>query len=351
MSGSAVTAREVLVITTETGDFHCAEGDTLLRAALRADEAATYECNSGGCGSCKFTPKAGAFEQLQDEPSGLSARDRRKGRLLACQSVPVGDCEVALTLDPAATHPTRPGVRMGEVVERRDLTHDIFEVTVKVGEPASFLPGQYAMVSSADATWSDSVEQLRGERAYSMSNLSNDEGLWQFQIKAVPGGRISSELLRSATVGARLRIDGPYGHAYLRDSGRDVLCIAGGSGLAPIVSVCRGLADRDDASQRSLHFFYGGRAVRDLCATEFVQEVGERLDHTTLVEVLSDPEDGTWEGLRGFVHEAVHAADLPDLHERDIYVAGPPAMTDAVVRLLILDLNVSADHIYYDRFF
>lgn len=350
------TAQNTRVITSDTCEFTCAEGDTVLRAALRAGVAATYECNSGGCGSCAFTPMSGSFQQVQDDPPGLTARDRRRGRLLSCQSVPVTDCEVQLRLDPASPEASgpvgpRPEVREGVVVERRELTHDITELTVMTDGPAEFLPGQYAMVGVGCSDTGDPLEQLRLQRGYSMSNVPNRAGHWQFLIKEVPGGAVSGTLARSVMVGNRLRLDGPYGHAYLRDSGRDVLCIAGGSGLAPMVSVARGLAQRGDSSRRSIAFFYGGRARRDLCAGEFVSDVGTRLRHASLVDVLSDVGPDSWVGPTGFVHEAVRAADLPDLHERDVYVAGPPVMVDAVVRLLAFELDVSVDRIFYDRFF
>ncbi|WP_377645394.1 2Fe-2S iron-sulfur cluster-binding protein [Oryzobacter terrae] len=346
-----MTAQQTLVITTEAGQFPCAEGDTLLRAALRAGVGASYECNSGGCGTCKFTPRSGSFAQVQEDPGGLTPRDRRRGRELACQSVPLEDCDVELTLDAAPSAAPAPATRAGTVVARRELTHDLTELTVTVDGPADFLPGQFAMLRLIDGVAPGAVERLRSERAYSMSNLANDRGEWQFQVKEVPGGAVSRLLSKTVEVGTRVSVDGPYGHAYLKDTGRDVVCIAGGSGLAPMVSVARGLAARADADDRSLHFFYGGRRVRDLCAGEFVEEVSGALRATTLVEALSDAEPDTWAGPTGFVHEAVQQASLVDLTDRDIYIAGPPVMTDAVVRLLMLELDVSADQVHYDRFF
>ena len=151
MVESALTARTANVITADSVQFACAEGDTLLRAALRAGVAATYECNSGGCGTCKFLPSEGEFTQVQDEPKGLTERDRRKRRMLACQSVPTGDCTVSLVLDPEASRAPTPRIRSGVVVNRRELTHDLTELTVQTHRPAPFLPGQFAMVSLAHA--------------------------------------------------------------------------------------------------------------------------------------------------------------------------------------------------------
>lgn len=350
MTESAVATRAVNMIVTGSHRFTCAEGDTLLRAALRAGVAAAYECNSGGCGTCTFQPQVGEYLQVQENPSGLTARDLRKGRQLACQSVPSTDCEVQLTVGDHEV-PIAPRVRTGVIVDRREISHDLTELTVQTQERAEFLPGQFAMVGIEDGAAKSALERLRDERAYSMSNLPNDSGQWQFQIKEVPGGALSGRLARKASIGAEVRIDGPYGHAYLKDTGRDVVCIAGGSGLAPMVSVARGLAARADAAERRLDFFYGGRGVRDLCAGEFVTEVGHRLKRISFLEVLSDAAPGTWDGLTGFLHDALPGEELRDLRTRDIYLAGPPVMTDAVVRRLVFDLDVQADQIHFDRFF
>lgn len=74
--------------------FEQAPGDTLLRAALRAGVGLSYECNSGGCGGCKFELLAGDVETLWPDAPGLGERDRRRGRHLACQCRALGDVSI-----------------------------------------------------------------------------------------------------------------------------------------------------------------------------------------------------------------------------------------------------------------
>ncbi len=338
----------VVISTTEGQSFPCARGDTLLRAALRAGLPASYECNSGGCGTCKFVLEAGAADDAQTDPPGLTPRDKRKGRRLACQAVPSADCTAVLTVAAGGAVPLRPARHVGTVTATRTLTHDLRELTIRTPEPADFLPGQFAMLAPR---WPDGTEVLGTDRAYSMSNLPNPEGLWQFLIKRVPGGAYSSRLVDEVEPGAPVDIDGPYGHAYLQPGARDVVCIAGGSGLAPMVSVARGLAARADAHQRRLDFFYGGRTEVDLCAAGFVAEVAPRLREVRLHEALSGEAGADWSGPRGFLHEVLATVPPVDLADREIYLAGPPVMTDAVVRHLVLERGFSADHIHFDRFF
>ncbi|NKX86871.1 2Fe-2S iron-sulfur cluster binding domain-containing protein [Nocardia coubleae] len=327
--------------------FPCSQGDTLLRAALRAGVPAAYECNSGGCGTCKFVVEDGEVAVLQEEPAGLTARDRRKGKQLACQTVPLGDLTAQLLLNPQwPSGHARPRRFSGEVTAVRPLTHDLVEITIVTDRPADFLPGQFAMVGLDGVAGGPA----HTERAYSMSNLANPEGIWQFQVKRVPDGAVSGRVT-GLTRGAVVHLDGPYGNAHLQDTDRDIVCVAGGSGLAPMVSVARGLAVRPDASRRRLDFFYGGRACRDRCAQEFVAEISGALSQVRFVEVLSAADEDDWDGPRGYVHEALAAAGPAELADRDIYIAGPPPMTDAVVRMLVLEWRIPVEQIHYDRFF
>lgn len=348
MAGPQVTTMVERTVTLGDGrTFRCPEGDTLLRAALRAGLPATYECNSGGCGACKYILSDGGVDQINPDAPGLTARDKRKGKLLACQSVPLSDCAVTLTLD--ADWPpghTRPQTAAATVTDVRELTHDLREITVRTEDVADFLPGQFAMIAVPAPEGARPVE-----RAYSMSNLPNGQGVWQFQIKRVPGGAVSPRFVDELAVGDVVNLDGPYGHAHLHPGERDIVCIAGGSGLAPMVSVARGLADRGDAASRRLDFFYGGRREEDMCAREFVDEVSPRLAHASLAEAISEEPSRDWVGSRGFIHEVLAVAEIPDLAERDIYVAGPPIMTDAVVRHLVLERHIPVDRVHFDRFF
>ena len=337
------------VSVAEGPSFQCDEGDTLLRAALRAGVPASYECNSGGCGSCKLLVLDGTVAQLMDQPPGLSKRDIKKGKLLACQSVPSTDCTISWNLASGEIVPPLPRRNAAIVSALRKLTHDMREVTLRSEEPADFLPGQYAMLGLPGSE--SNSGPVRPDRAYSMSNLANDDGIWQFQVKRVPGGTISTQIVDGLAVGDRVELDGPFGLAHLQPGDRDVVCIAGGSGLAPMVSIARGLASQSDAGSRRLDFFYGGRSKVDLCASQFVDEISPSLKHTTLTEAISDESCPGWTGATGFIHDVVAAANLPDLHDRDIYVAGPPVMTDAVMRMLVLDLQIPVEQVHFDRFF
>lgn len=323
-------------------------GDTVLRAALRAGIGLPYECNSGGCGSCKFEVVEGEFTSLWPQAPGLTERDRRKpARQLACQCAAAGD--LTIKARPAAECVPRVAPRRlrARLAATEDVTGDIREFRfVAAGSAADFLPGQYASLSIAG---------VAAPRCYSMSNLPNAAGEWHFQIRRVRGGAATARLFDELRVGAEVEIDGPYGLAYLRtDNPRDIVCVAGGSGLAPMVSIARGAAAAGMLGSRKLHFLYGGRTPSDLCGESHLRELRGCEAAITYHPVVSDADSATtrrWNGKVGFVHEWLRPTLGDDLTRYEFYFAGPPPMTQAIQALLMVACKVPFQQIHFDRFF
>lgn len=317
---------------------------SLLQAALRAGVGLPYECSSGGCGSCRFTPGSGRLDVLWNDAPGLSRRDRRKGFQLACQSRATTDLEIDVHLDPSYQPAIRPEQSTIELSTVRQLTRDIREFSFTGGRSARFLPGQYAVLENPGGT----------RRCYSMSNTPNEDGTWDFQIKLSPGGRFTEPLFGSSP-GLSLILDGPYGLAHYRpDSPRDVLCIAGGSGISPMISIARAIADDAGDIKRRVHFFYGGRTAADICGEDELAALAGLRDPVSFTPVVSEPDDplsAGWDGAVGFVHEAVSRQIGTDAQAMEIYFAGPPPMAEAVQRVLMIDLKVPFEQIHFDRFF
>jgi toluene monooxygenase electron transfer component len=138
--------------------------------------------------------------------------------------------------------------------------------------------------------------------------------------------------------------------AYLREEApRDLLCIAGGSGLSPMVSIARAAAICAPLANRQIHFLYGGRGVRDLCGESLLAGLpgfGRRLHyHAALSEA-----DPTWTGRTGFIHEAALEQFGDRLGALEIYFAGPPAMAQAMQRMLF-EAKVPPEQIHFDEFY
>lgn len=330
--------------------FDCAADDTVARAALRVGLGMPYECNVGCCGTCKIELVEGEIDSAWPAAPALSERDKSRNRVLGCQAQARGDCTIKVRLDDQYVPRHRPQRFLARLRALRDVTHDIREFHFEADQPRPFLCGQYALLA---------LPGVPGQRAYSMSNAVNGNADtatgWHFQIKRVPGGQGTGVLFDQLQIGAGIALDGPYGGAYLRDDRpRDVICIAGGSGISPLLSIARGMMHSAAMADRTLHFFYGGRARRDLCGQAELAALpgfGTRLQYHP---VLSMPEPGeAWHGLSGFVHEQV----LPTLStlggmaaDYEYYFAGPPVMTQATQRLLMQN-KVPLSQMHFDQFY
>ena len=325
------------VVATSGGD------DTLLETLLRAGLGVPYECSAGGCGSCKVTLLEG---NLQDELAtcpGLRDSDRRKGKRLACVSRPRSDCRVSVRLDPAYEPVIRPRRTTARFLSRRPITHDLTEFRFQSDEPVQFLPGQYAKLL---------IPGVAGPRNYSMSNTANEQGLWSFVVKRVSGGGASGVLFGDIPDGFTVGIDAPYSIAHLPPHPhRPIICIAGGSGLAPMLSVLRGLGDCP-GERPPIVLYYGARSQRDVIDAEHFADIPGFDPDRHYIAVVSEPDAAApWHGPTGFLHEHL-ALVLPEAcGDFDYYIAGPPPMVDAVRRVLVLDRKVPVERLHYDRFF
>jgi toluene monooxygenase electron transfer component len=327
-------------------DFPCARDDSILRAGLRAGYGLSYECNVGSCGSCKFMVIDGEVEALWPEAPGLTQRDHARGVKLACQSQPRSDCIVKVIADNEYAPQIRPHRFMGRFISAHAVTHDMREFIFQGPGSAEFLPGQYCLFA---------VEGVSGLRAYSMSNNGNGQGLWSFVIRRVPNGAATSVLFDDIKPSDEISLDAPYGLAHLRtDNSRDVVCIAGGAGISPMLSIAAGIARDKTFDGRSLHFFFGGREPRDICGESRLSEIPELRSRSAYYASISAPDGnphGEWTGERGFVHELVSLKLAGDFKNYEYYLAGPSPMIQAVLKLLMFDHKVPRGQIHYDRFF
>jgi toluene monooxygenase electron transfer component len=294
----------------------------------------------------KFELLDGEVENLWPQAPGLSERDLRKGKLLACQCVAMSDLRIKVRTAPECVPVIAPKRMRATFTGSQAITHDIREFRFVTEAAADFLPGQYAMLA---------IPGVRTPRAYSMSNLGNVQGEWHFQIRRVAKGMATEQLFEHLQVGDCVEIDGPYGLAWLRtEVPRDIVCVAGGSGLAPMVSIARGAAQAGLLDTRQLHFFYGGRTPQDICGESFLRELpgfGERIHFHPVVSLPGDDAGAAWRGETGFVHELVRRTFGQSMPGYEFYFAGPPPMTQGLQEMLMVEFRVPFEQVHFDRFF
>lgn len=338
-----MTAQFQISLAGGDESYPCTEGDTLLRAGLRQGLGLAYECNVGACGSCKFDLLEGEVHDLFSEAPGLRPKERERGKRLACQCVPLSDCTIKIRSGAEYASTVRPTRVRACCSSRVTVTPDMAIFTFTADRPAEFLAGQYAMLS---------IPGLGQTRAYSMSNLANRDGNWEFIIRRVPDGKVSSYLFDTLQVGDEIDIDGPYGIAYLRrDIPRRIVGIAGGSGLAPVLAIMKASASLSNTNGTPVMLF-GGRTPRDIPdVAKLLEGSGADITFHPVVSAQEGDAGAAWTGNTGFVHEFIAPRLAAPLVDYEYYLAGPPPMIESVVRLLVANHKVPANQIHFDRFF
>ena len=326
--------------------FTAAPKETLLQAALNQGLAFPHSCRAGGCGSCKCRLVKGKVKELTDKSYLLSAEEIRDNYVLACQSIPQSDVEVEVVLGTAGAMPAASS-GVGRIAALLPLTHDILHVHVELDRPLSFQPGQYAEVAPREGGASGLT------RRYSFANVPEASGTTsrlEFFVRRVPGGRFTDWLFGEAQVGDPLDVSAPRGDFVLRASDAPMLCVAGGSGLAPLLSMLRG-ALAAQRRPREVTLVFGARTQADLYMLDVIEALRREWPvRFEFVPVLSgEPADSNWAGRRGFIADQLADVLGATIATQQAYLCGPPAMVDTCADALVA-AGVPAGEIHADRF-
>jgi Na+-transporting NADH:ubiquinone oxidoreductase subunit F len=288
------------------------------------------------CGFCKLKVLEGGGLVLPTETPFLSKDEIRQGVRLVCQVKVKQD--VRLVIPEAYLKVQRFRT---QVTEMEDLTHDIKRIVLKLLEPDTIesKPGQYIQFE---------VPGTNEFRAYSMSSPPSWKHAIEIIVRLVPGGLCTGYIFHRLKVGDMIYVTGPYGDFYLReDSQRDIICVAGGSGVAPIKSIITHLFEK--GTTRRVTYFFGARAVKDLYFYHECLELARKHPNFTYVAALSamDPGD-QWDGETGFIHTIVDKM-ISTCENTEAYLCGPPVMIDAVIEVLKRK-GMPESNIYFDKF-
>jgi propane monooxygenase reductase component len=321
------------------------EDETILDAAFRQGIMLMHGCKEGQCSACKSFLLDGEVDLDRYSTFALPDFEEAEGYTLLCRAHALSDVEIELlNFDEEIIRSGVPIVEaMAEVEAVEELTHDIRRLVLKLPDPLVFNAGQYMDISIPGAD---------GEhRSFSMANTPGQPDRLEFMIKLYEGGHFSGLLSglpngQCIKVGDQLSCKGPYGVFTLRDSSpRRLVFIAGGAGMAPIMSLLRSMEEK--GSQRPVTFYYGARTTRDLFVLEELERLAGVLPDLKFVPALSDEADG-WEGEAGLITDVVDRME-EDLTEVDAYLCGPPPMVDAAIALLERR-GCPESRIYYDKF-
>ncbi len=338
----------------KTGEFEfsCGAGDRILYAGLGQGVPLPYECASGTCGTCRARLASGEIRELWPEAPGRKHVKPERNEFLMCQAAAVSNCEILVPAQMPLGAPQQPRFQLaGELTDFKLCTADVATFSVCLTQSLAFHAGQFMVIQ---------VPGLHGYRAYSMTNFDpRATDRLDFVIKKMPGGGFSEWLFGAPRDHTEVELFGPLGAATLTaHDDSDFLCIAGGSGIAGMMSILS-FAERSDLFDRhSAQVFFGVRTMGDRFFLNELSRVAKKFpDRLRITLALSDEKapngysesDGLYYET-GFVHE-VAAQHVPTgASDMITFIAGPPPMVDAAIRMLLVKHRIPASRIRYDKF-
>lgn len=311
----------------------CGAQETVLDAAFRQKVNLPMDCSDGVCGTCKCRSESGQYDLGDDYiEDALSEDEAEQHFVLTCQMVPRSDCVIAVPVASSVAKIAGDEFRakLSQVVPHQDAA---LEVVFEAPEAPVFLPGQYVNIG---------VPGSEQTRSYSFSSKPGAREI-SFLIKRVPNGLMSRYLDR-AEPGDELTMSGPLGSFYLREIRRPLLLLAGGTGLAPFLSMLQQLAEQN--LQQPIRMYYGVTRDEDLVMVDRLEAHAQALPDFRLTTCVADPASA--HPRHGFVTDHLSAEDLHG-GEVDAYLCGPPPMVDGV-RRHFESLGIAPASFHYEKF-
>jgi Na+-transporting NADH:ubiquinone oxidoreductase subunit F len=354
-------------------------GGKLLNTLADAGIFLSSACGGGGtCAQCKCQILDGGGSMLPTEEGHFTRGQRRDNWRLSCQVAVKQDMKIEVA-------PEFFGVKQWEttVLSNNNVATFIKELVLEIpaGESVDFRAGGYVQleVPPHEVRYADFdiEEQYRGDwehfglfskvskvndttiRAYSMANYPEEKGVIKFNIRIAtpppgtdfPPGKMSSYVF-GLKPGDKVKVFGPYGEFFAKDTDAEMVFIGGGAGMAPMRSHIFDQLRRIK-TKRKISFWYGARSLREMFYEEDYNTLAAENENFEWHVALSDPQpEDNWTGMTGFIHNVVlenYLKNHPAPEDCEYYMCGPPMMNAAVVKML-KDLGVEDENIALDEF-
>jgi Na+-transporting NADH:ubiquinone oxidoreductase subunit F len=294
----------------------------------------------GSCGLCKCKITEGAGDILPTELPWLSETEKSEKLRLSCQVKVKQDMQVEI--DPDLLYVKEFSTRVTEII---DLTHDIKQVTLALNDPneITFKAGQFVQIEAPEYELTDEPVY----RAYSIASVPSQHNAIQLEVRQVPDGICTTYVHRFLKPGDTMTINGPYGDFHLSDTDAPIICIAGGSGMAPVKSILDDMRERN--INRKTVYFFGARSKRDLFLIDEMKQLEKDLSDFKFIPALSEPDaSDLWQGETGLITEIVDR-HVSDTSAMEAYLCGSPFMIDACIEVLKRN-GMPEENIFYDKF-
>ncbi len=309
------------------------KGQTVLDGAMGADAPLRYDCCAGSCGSCVVQRLRGSVDIDRSGALPITEQEINEGLVPTCLARLNSDAEFLLPYA-AQPAPSPPGRQGALVTAINPLAANVVQLKLSLDAPDDFrfMPGQYLRLRPPGQ---------RVTRAYSIASTPEALPELELLIRLVPGGLMSDWLQTTAAIGDRVTIYGPMGAFALQPVSHRQVFVAGGTGLAPVVSMLRALRGSD----RQALLCFGCTRPQELFYREELRQLQTEMPDLDLrISVIEDP---SAELLNGTSVDQLRSGDTDA--DTTAYLCGPPAMITAA-RTRLLELGLSVEAIRAERF-
>lgn len=340
------SVHQITAVTQDGGDVHfeCRSDEDVITAALRQSIYLMSSCRDGGCATCKSLCTDGDYDLRGCSVQALPPDEEEDGYVLLCRTYPTSNLylELPYTFDRISFEEL--GSFHAEIVALDQLSSNVVLLKLHLQSDAEgnraiqFAPGQYM-----DLT----IPGTEISRSFSPSNVPNPDGILEFLIRTLPTGAFSNYLRNDAKLGQVISGKGPLGIFGLKEHGlRPRYFVAGGTGLAPVLSMVRRMHEWKEPQETRVYF--GVTHQHEIFYVEELKTLEAAMPNLT-VRICVWHSDDSWEHEKGNVIEILRS----DLAERpvkpDLYLCGPPAMVDAA-HLACSDFGIPQDQVFLEKF-
>lgn len=319
--------------------FESDPSQSILDAALAEGWMLKHSCRSGTCGSCKGQVLSGEVDHAESPFDVLSQTEREGGLALFCCARP----RSALVIDaPEVTE--FKGISVQQIAARvatiDKVSDDVAIVRLMLPPEHTFryLPGQYVQVLLKNGQ----------RRSYSMATSVLRDNQLEWHVRHMPNGTFSGHVFGALKPRDLLRLEGPFGGFFLRESDRPIIFLASGTGFSPIQALLEQLVEQ--GNRRPVYLYWGGRRRADLYSHEQLVAMEGKLSWLRYTPVLSEPGPACdWQGAVGFVHKAV-IKDFASLRDFEVYACGAPIVVDSARTEYTIERGLDPNCYFADAF-
>ena len=348
LTDSVVNNYGDLDITINGGkkDIKVKGGGPLLLSLAEHDIFVPSACGGrGSCGACKVQVLSDVGPHLPTETPYLTKDEQAQNVRLSCQIKVKTPLEISI---PESLFNIRK--LKTKVAKITDVTHDIKEVLLELpeGTDLSYEPGQYGQFEVPPY---DKIKEAT-QRAYSFSSNPNDKKHLEFLIRLVPGGIVTTYVHSHLKEGQTINVVAPVGDFDVKHTGAQMICVAGGSGMAPFKSIFNHMVDTGEINEREVWYFFGARTTKDLFYLDWLSDLEKKYPKFHFIAALSEPQEGDgWTGETGLITEVLNkylTTVIPE-GQKEGYLCGSPGMLDACM-VVMRKNKMEEEHIFFDKF-